>query len=76
MKKTHVYIAHVLIAVEANSEAEACDAISEPLRSNMIKHSAFIDWQYAKDASGKLLLPVDAGLKEIEEEGDAFKTAI
>jgi hypothetical protein len=73
MQKTHVYIAHVLIAVEAGSEAEACDAISESLRSCMIKHPAFIDWQYAKDASGTLSLPVDAGLKEIEEEGDAFK---
>lgn len=48
-----VYIAKVLIAFEADSVAEACDAVSAMLSENLQHGSgALLDWSYHADHDG------------------------
>lgn len=69
--KRKVWIATVYIAVFAEEESEACDAISLSLTENLmgpgpVGSGAIVDWQYATEGS----LPVYKGEcsdNEIEE---------
>lgn len=53
--RRHYYMATIELLVEAASEAEACDAISEGMRPNFREFagpsSSWIDWRYADDGS-------------------------
>lgn len=47
-----VYIAKVLIAFEADSAAEACDAVSAMLSENLQQGGGLLDWSYHADYDG------------------------
>ncbi len=63
-----VYRATIHIAVEADSEAEACDYISETMRG------AVMDWEYTQE-NGDYTKPVEAVILRDYLEGDAFLTS-
>ncbi len=42
------YIANVLIAFNADSEGDACDAVSAMLSENLIQSKALLDWSYVE----------------------------
>lgn len=72
MKK--VYIATVQIAVEAEDNPTACDAISECLTHNLMHNGAILDWSYVP-VNGVFLEPEYAGEVDIEkyEESTIFQ---
>ena len=47
------YIAIVKLLIPADSEAEACDAISAMLSENLQQSNAIIDWAYVNSESPK-----------------------
>lgn len=73
MSKENVFVATVRIAVKADNNAEACDAISECLTNNLQYHGAIIDWAYLPDNNGGYAEPEDKGEVELPvEEGALF----
>ena len=58
-----VYTAAICIAVAADSEAEACDAISAAMSANLMQSGALVDWKYvgAMPRSTGLTLPLAEG---------------
>lgn len=46
------FISQVFIVVEADSESEACDAMSGALSENLKYGGAIVDWSYAKRGAG------------------------
>jgi hypothetical protein len=55
-----VYVARIYIAVEADSHAEACDAVSEALRPLLREHepeSSVLDWHYTDNDDGNTSSP-------------------
>lgn len=69
----NVFIATVQIAVFAESEPEACDAMTECLTNNLKYNAAIIDWQY-KSENSVYILPQSIGEIESDEfeEGELF----
>jgi hypothetical protein len=61
------YIATIQIAIECDSEAQACNGISECLADE-----AILDWQYLK-LGGQFLSPTSKLIQNKYTEGDAFK---
>lgn len=67
--KTPVYIATVQIAVKADNEAEACDAMTECLTNNLKYHGAILDWRHVNPHSPALAGTFDT---DALEEGEIF----
>lgn len=63
-----VFVAMILVAVEAADEGEAADAISINLREQMIGGEV-LDWQYVQTAPGVFTLPLEVALT-VDEGGD------
>ena len=58
------YISTIQVLIEADSDAEACDALAEAMRP-LVKayapnpaETSILDWRYDADASGQILWPV------------------
>lgn len=64
-KGSKSYLATIQVLVKADSEAEACDALSEGLRG-IVR-----DWSYLR-VGGQYLSPSETYIREPYEEGDAF----
>lgn len=58
------YVAKVQILIEADSEAEACDSISECLSGNLKYNGAILDWSYLPDSYEA---PVEVSNEKAEE---------
>lgn len=67
-----IYFATVKIAIEANSDGEACDAISETLRPLM--GEAIIDWEYTTNADRSIINEPEyiGAFPDEMDEGDVF----
>jgi hypothetical protein len=72
--KQHIFVATINVAVEANNETEAADAIAYALRTAII-HGDYFDWEYSIDKEGRRTEPLEVGIVDINEEGDAFAAA-
>lgn len=48
-----LFIARILVVVEADDEADACDTFSETLSENLKANGAIVDWGYSIDEGGK-----------------------
>ena len=71
--KKNIYIATVQIAVEADSDDEACDSISACLSENLLYSGAIVDWAYLSDGKGGYIEPEYKGeIEEPIEEGELF----
>lgn len=68
------YIATIQLCVDIETQAEACDLISELLSNNIEAESRILDWQYLK-LGGQYLSPTSKIVADSGEyyEGDAFK---
>ena len=66
MKK--IFVTSINIAIEAESETEACDYLSETLRDQVL------DWQYIQNKDGTWPIPIEVPVDlDNYEEGDAFQ---
>lgn len=64
-----VFTATIMVAIKANEQAEACDALTAMLTENLMQSGSLIDWQYTK-TNGRISQPEFKGeydLKNIDE---------
>jgi hypothetical protein len=72
MSTKKVFIATVHVLVFADSEGEACDALTESLTNNLMEAGAIVDWQYI-DKNGVSVPPAFAGhFNNTDPEGEIF----
>jgi hypothetical protein len=66
--KKKIFIAIIQVAITADNESEASDALTESLTNNLVYNGALQDWQYLKDG------PQYKGEYNLEEteEGELF----
>ena len=73
MRKIH--IATIQVAVETDTSAEACDAISDMMRSagflGIGGDAPIYDWQYVI-LGGQRMIPTEKYIHDDYAEGDAF----
>ena len=67
------YIATIQVCVDCETQAEACDYLSELLSNNINAENALLDWQYLK-LGGQYCAPTSKIVADAGEyyEGDAF----
>ncbi len=68
-----VFICTIQVAIAADSEGDACDAMTAIFTENLMQEKTILDWEY-KANGDSYSTPVPAGEFDLDavEEGDIF----
>lgn len=76
MKK--VFIATIKVAIQAESQTEACDALTAMLTEHLMHdpETSLVDWQYTQAENGQVNEPELKGEYDLSiiEEGEIFNS--